>query len=41
MALAKDADALLKGGSDIYETCVACHMKYIAGQQESPAPAQP
>ena len=29
LALAKDADGLLKAGSDLYETCTACHLKYI------------
>jgi hypothetical protein len=28
-AEAKDADALLVAGSQIYEACTACHMKYI------------
>jgi hypothetical protein len=32
IALAKDADQMLVAGSNLYETCVACHMKYIQGQ---------
>ncbi len=29
-AVAKDPNAILAAGDQIYQTCVACHEKYIA-----------
>jgi hypothetical protein len=31
---AKDLDALLKAGGQMYNTCTACHEKYVMGQEE-------